>query len=112
MERGGSYSRPRTPDDTEYTQLTDTTLTTLVAAVSDKECVLYHLAISNAGDEMVTITIKFGSKTIFVFNLPADGGGYLLNFLGCEIAGGLNTVLTAQLGSSKVVDVSTSYILK
>jgi len=73
--------------------------------------VLYHLALSNASDVLVTATLKFGSTTKFVFNLPADGGTVLMNFYGTEISTGMNEAVTVTLSAAKTVDVTVCYIL-
>ena len=110
MERGDLAQRPRTPDGHSYAQITTTTPETMVPASSEAHTILYHLALSNADTDMATATVKFGTTTMFVFNLSANGGTALLNFCATELVTAFNEAVTVTLSEAGTLDVTVTYI--
>lgn len=109
IERGELAARPRTPLKAQAS-ITTTAPETLIAAVTDQRNVIYHITLSNGDSDLATVTVKFGSSTVFVFYVPADGGNVLCNFYGTELSTDFNEAFTVTLGASGVLSVTVCYI--
>ena len=109
MQRGDLAPRPRTPKYV-HARVTTTTPEVLVAADASMRTLLYHLTFSSDDASLSTVTLKFGTNTVFVFHMPGDGGTMLLNLLGTELATAVNESVSVTLSASGGLDVTLCYI--